>query len=130
MTKKVFLGILVLLVWGCLVARAEVLSQEYCKLYGAHFWGINTRGFPTSSKYIMTDFGPGNIRLLERIDIVLDDFSRIDGIQIVYKTPDGIKRQVFLHHVKGWVLEKTPSPNAVSKEVLIRIVTPESLIGH
>lgn len=121
-----FLLIAIVLTLDIKKTQAQVLSQRYQKLYGAHFW-LNEKNLPTQSKYVMTDFGPGNIRFLERIDIVVDNYLTINGIRVVYTTADGIRREVYLNHVKGWVLESPPTPQALFKKVLIRIITSDEL---
>ncbi len=129
MSKAVKVLALVIIGVFCAIleAQASVLAQKTQRLYGAHFW-FYKRKFPTQTGYVMTDFGPGNIKFLERIDIVVDKDQTVNGILIVYKTPDGIQRKVFLRNVQGWTFEFPPSPNAVSKDVLIRVVNPEMLI--
>jgi len=118
---------IIMLAFGIKETQARVLSQVYQKLYGAHFW-LSERSLPTQSKYVMTEFGPGNIRFLERIDIVVDDYMTINGIRVVYTSADRIRREVYLNHIKGWVLESPPSPRALFKRVLIRVITVDELV--
>jgi hypothetical protein len=106
--------------------EAKVLNQSYQKVYGAHFW-LSKWPVSEQSKYIMTDFGPGNISFLERIDIVVDSSMEVNGICIVYTTGDGIKRQIYFNRAYGWILEAPPTPKAIFKEVLIRTITPDEL---
>ncbi|MCD6320561.1 MAG: hypothetical protein J7M03_07785, partial [Candidatus Desulfofervidaceae bacterium] len=107
-------------------AQAHVIAQTYQKLYGAHFW-LSKENLPTESEYVMTDFGPGNIRFLERIDIVVDRYMTVNGIRVVYTSADGIRREVYLNRVRGWVLEFPPNPQALFKKVLIRIIPSDEL---
>ncbi|MCD6213753.1 MAG: hypothetical protein J7J46_02095 [Candidatus Desulfofervidus sp.] len=124
--KKPMVLFVLLFLFGSLTVEAKVVNQHYQKLYGAHFW-IPKFAVSEQSKYVMTDFGPGNIRFLERIDIVIDNEMRVNGIRIFYTTGDGIKRQVYLHQIKGWILESPPSPKSVSKKVLIQTITTDEL---
>ncbi len=124
--RRPFWGVifwLVVLAWP-FWARAEVLSVEEKELYAAYFF-VN-KAPPTTLGYIFTDFGPGNINFLERVDIVLDEESRLAGVLIVYTPTDGFRRHVFLPRPNGWMFQEV-RPNAKGKRVLIRVVTTKEL---
>ncbi len=105
--------------------QATILSVKKQKVYGAHFF-LGHKLLPTQISYIMTDFGPGNIKFLEAIDIVVDLYHQFQGISITYTPPDGYRRQIYLYRPRGWVLE-APTPKAVFKEITIRVITPDEL---
>ncbi len=106
------------------VLPAAVISIEQRDLYAVYFLGPEFSG--TSLPYVLTKFGPGNINLLERIDIVLDQEGRVAGIELVYTPPNGLRRHVFLRNVSGWVFEEV-RPGAKGKRVTIRLITSEDL---
>ncbi len=122
--KQVIVGFLLGILLFASPLRAEVLSVEEKELYAAYFF-VDKRP-PTTLGYIFTDFGPGNINFLERVDIVLDEEGRVAGILIVYTPTDGFRRHVFLPHPYGWVFQEV-RPNARGKKILIRTVTSSEL---
>ncbi|NPA49570.1 MAG: hypothetical protein GXO20_06265 [Thermodesulfobacteria bacterium] len=126
MKRFAFVLVLVAIVWFTFAKalRAEVLSTEEKELYAAYFF-VEKKP-PTTLGYIFTDFGPGNINFLERIDIVLDKEGRVTGVLIVYTPTDGFRRQVFLPRPHGWVFQEV-RPNAKGKKIVIRTVTSSEL---
>ncbi len=116
-----FLG--VLLLWPQVVS-AEVLRTEEKELYAAYFFVENRP--PTTLGYIFTNFGPGNINFLERVDIVLDNEGRLAGVLLVYTPADGFRRHVFLADCSGWMFEEKRE-GSIGKKVIIRVVTTHEL---
>ncbi len=81
---------------------------------------------PTAPKYVMTDFTPGNIKFLQRMDIVLDGDGEVEGVVLVYTPGDGFRRSVFLKGVKGWSF-KSPNLGSLYKDIMIRVITADEL---
>ncbi len=106
------------------LACGAVLSQEEKVLYAAYFFAPNRP--PTTLGYVYTDFGPGNINFLERIDIVLDRDGRVQGVSLIYTPTDGFRRHVFLKDITSFLLQET-RPNVPGKKVLIRTVTTDEI---
>jgi hypothetical protein len=124
MKKWVFLLLIFFFVSISTMAKGEVLSIVQKKIYGAHFF-FNQK-LPTETDFILTEFGPGNIRFLKCVDIAVDKEYKIQGVQITYTTADGIKRKAFLRNLKGWMFE-SPRPGAVFKIITIRVITADEL---
>ncbi len=106
------------------VLPAEVLKVEEKELYAAYFFAEKRP--PTTLGYIFTNFGPGNINFLERVDIVLDNEGRVAGVLLVYTPADGFRRHVFLADCSGWMFEEKRE-GSIGKKVIIRIVTTHEL---
>ncbi len=102
---------------------AEVLSVEQKDLYAVYL--LCPEPHP-SLPAIITNFGPGNINLLERLDIVLDQEGRVAGIGVVYTTADGFRRHVFCRDIKGWVFQEI-RPGSKGKRITIRVITTQEL---
>ncbi len=124
MKKSLFLLVVFLTLSFGGISRGEVLYVEEKELYAAYF--LVDKRPPTTLGYVFTDFGPGNINFLERVDIVLDKEGRVTGVLLVYTPPDGFRRQVFLPDPRGWVFQEV-RPQAKGKKVLIRTVTSTEL---
>ncbi|OAG27638.1 hypothetical protein [Thermodesulfatator autotrophicus] len=118
-----WLMFLIFLLWAS-VCQAMVLSQQEKNLYAAYFFAPERP--PTTLGYVFTNFGPGNINFLERVDIVLDRDGKVAGVLLVYTPTDGFKRHVFLRDITGWMFQEV-RPNARGKRVLIRIITSDEL---
>ncbi len=122
--KNFFWVLMVSLFLLSLPVKAEIISNQEKELYAAYFF-VN-QAPPTTLGYILTNFGPGNINFLERIDIVLDEERRVAGVLLVYTPPDGFRRHVFLPHPKGWMFQEV-RPGAKGKKIFIRVVTTDEL---
>ncbi len=103
---------------------AEVISIEQKDLYAVQV--LLPKEQKLSLPYILTDFGPGNIHFLERVDIVLDQEGRIGGLNLVYTTADGFRRHVFLRDILGWSFCEI-KPGSKGKRVTIRVITSQDL---
>lgn len=75
---------------------------------------------------LISQFGPGNLRFLERVDIVLDKGGAVEGVMVVYTPTDGFRRRVFLRGVEGWMLKEARG-GQFGWEVLIRVVTTDEI---
>ncbi|AEH44129.1 hypothetical protein Thein_0244 [Thermodesulfatator indicus DSM 15286] len=106
------------------VAQAIVISQQEKELYAAYFFAPERP--PTTLGYIFTNFGPGSINYLERVDIVLDRDGKVAGVFLVYTPTDGFRRHVFLKDITGWMFQEV-RPNAKGKRVIIRVITSDEL---
>ncbi len=123
---KMLVGIWIMglvLFFFCPRLPAEVLSVEQKDLYAVYL--IGPQETPSLAQ-IITNFGPGNIHLLDRIDIVLDQEGRVAGLGVVYTTADGFKRHVFFPEIKGWVFQEI-RPGAQGKRITIRVITTQEL---
>ena len=117
----IFLGILF---FGA-PARAAVLSTHSKEVYAVYIVPA-PKAFPTELGYVITNFGPGNINFLERVDVVVDKEGRVQGLQLVYTPPDGFKRYVFLAGKRSLVVQEA-RPGSLKKRVLFRVITTEEL---
>ncbi len=104
---------------------ARVISKIRVDLYSVYFY-MERQLPPTSADYVMTNFGPGNIKFLEMIDIVLDKDGKVAGVQFIYKLPDGYKRKTFLSNIMGWTFKKAKR-RGISKKITLRLVTTDEL---
>ncbi len=82
--------------------------------------------FPTELGYVVTNFGPGNINFLERVDVVVDREGRIQGFRLVYTPPDGFRRQVFLAGNRSLIIQEA-RPGSLKKKILFRVITTEEI---
>lgn len=85
------------------------------------------KAFPTELGYVITNFGPGNLKFLEEVDVVVDKEGRVQGIQIIYTPPDGYRRQVYLAGNRTLIV-KEARPGSLKKRVLFKVVTSEELL--
>ncbi|WP_297058335.1 hypothetical protein [Thermosulfurimonas sp.] len=106
-------------------ARAAVLSTRAKEVYAVYIVPA-PKAFPTELGYVITNFGPGNINFLERVDVVVDKEGRVQGIQLVYTPPDGFKRHVFLAGRRTLIVQEA-RPGSLKKRVLFRVITTEEL---
>jgi len=106
-------------------SRAEVLHTVEKEVYAVYIVPA-PRGFPTELGYVMTNFGPGNINFLERVDVVVDREGRVQGLQVVYTPPDGFRRHVFLSGPRSLVVEEA-RPGSLKKRILFRVITTDEL---
>lgn len=104
---------------------AKVISRIRVNLYSVYFY-MEKQLPPTSADYVMTNFGPGNIKFLETVDIVLDKEGRVAGVQFIYKLPDGYRRKTFLSNVMGWTFKRAKR-RGTSKIITLRLVTTDEL---
>ena len=111
--------------FSCHFAPAKVINRRVARLYSAYFY-VDRASSPTNIEYFMKDFGPGNIKFLKQIDIVVDDEGRLVGVQLIYTLPDGFRRKTFFRNVRGWTF-KLAKRRGISKKVLIRVVTSDEL---
>jgi len=112
-----------LIFWPAL-SSAKVLRSYQKELYAAYIFAEERP--PTTLGFVFTNFGPGNIKFLERIDIVLDDEGKVAGVLVVYTPSDGFRRHVFFSKVSGWMFQEKRK-NSVGKVVKIRVVTSDEL---
>ncbi|HIE32805.1 MAG TPA: hypothetical protein EYP81_01980 [Thermodesulfobacteriaceae bacterium] len=105
--------------------KAEVLSVEEKEIYALYIVPASET-FPTELGYIITNFGPGNIKFLDRIDIIVDREGRVQGLKIVYTPPDGFKRHVFLAGNRSLVVQEA-RPGSLKKKILFRVVTSDEI---
>ena len=123
MVKRVILLFALLLL--PFICEAKVLSSRVIRLYSAYFF-VTHPPQPTDLQYYMVNFGPGNIKFLKQVDIVLDNEGRVQGVQLIYTLPDGFRRKTFLRGVSGWTFKRARK-NSISNSVLIRVVTTDEL---
>lgn len=102
---------------------AEVLVSKRVKVSEVKVYGVEP-----SDAQVVTSFGPGNIKSLEGMDVVVDQEGRILGVCLVYRLADGFLRRAFLEGAKGWLL-KEPKEGSLQKEVTLRVVTVEELLS-
>ncbi len=105
-------------------SEAKVLSTFQKELYAVYIFAEERP--PTTLGFVFTNFGPGNIKFLERLDIVLDKEGRVAGILVVYTPSDGFRRHVFFSKVSGWMLQEKRE-NSLGKVVTIRVITSDEL---
>ncbi|RUM89887.1 MAG: hypothetical protein DSZ24_00155 [Thermodesulfatator sp.] len=124
---KKLMGCFLLLIFLLLSgpAEAKVLRQVEKEVYAVYIIPAPV-GFPTELGYVMTNFGPGNVNFLERVDLVVDREGRVQGIQVVYTPPDGFRRHVFLRGPRSLVIEE-PQPGSHKKRIFLRVITTEEL---
>jgi len=125
MKKFLFTMALVVLLVSFSPVKAEVLRVIEREVYAVYI--VPSPGsFPTELGYVTTNFGPGNINFLERVDLVVDREGRIQGIQLVYTPPDGFRRHVFLAGNRNLVV-KEARETSLRKRVIFRVITTEEL---
>ncbi len=115
----VFLALLLSAVPVC----AEVLSSQRVQVCEVRIYLSQPELYPQ----VVTHFGPGNMRFLERLDMVVNKQGEIIGICLLYRLGDGFWRTTFLRKVRGWMI-RYPRDGSLSKEVTIRVVTLEETV--
>ncbi len=128
MLKRLFTaGMVSVIIFSISLAHAEVIKSKRIRVAEVHI--LFPSGSPTEAPFVMTDFGPSNINFLEAVDIVVDKRGDLQGVRLIYTPGDGFRRDVYLHQVQGWILRQ-PRGRAISKEITVRIVTVDELIGY
>jgi len=128
MLKRLFAaGMVLVIIFSAFFAHAEVIKSRRIRVAEVHL--LFPDGSPTEAPFVMTDFGPSNINFLEAVDIVVDKRGDLQGVRLIYTPGDGFRRDVYLHQVQGWILRQ-PRGRAISKEITVRIVTVDELIGY
>lgn len=122
--NKAFVGLaLTFLLSFSTKCEGEVLSSMRLKVNEVVFFipkGEST--YPG----LISQFGPGNLRFLERVDIVLDKEGAVEGVMVVYTPADGFRRRVFLRGVEGWMMKEARG-GQFGWDVLIRVVTTDEI---
>lgn len=101
---------------------AEVLMSKRVKVSELKLIG----GEPLDAQ-VVTHFGPGNIRFLEGMDVVVDREGEVQGVCLVYRLGDDFLRRACLNGVKGWLIRE-PRRGSLMKEVTLRVVTVEDAL--
>ncbi len=125
MKRLTIIAIIIFTLFAGSVVYGRVISRIKVDLYSVYFY-TKYKLSPTSIDYVITNFGPGNIRFLKSVDIVLDNEGRVAGVQFIYQLPDGFKRKTFLTNIIGWTFKKAKR-RGISKKIVLRLVTTEEL---
>lgn len=122
--KKGFLVLMLAFVLGFVCkCEGEVISSVRLKVSEVVFFMPKGEGtYPG----LISQFGPGNLRFLERVDIVLNKEDAVEGVMVVYTPADGFRRRVFLRGVEGWMIKEARG-GQFGWEVVIRVVTADEI---
>ncbi|GEM_PF-1299290 len=103
--------------------KGEVISSTRLKVTEVVFFMPKLE---TSYPGLISQFGPANLRFLERVDIVVDKEGAVEGLMVVYTPSDGFRRRVFLKGIEGWMIKEARG-GQFGWDVLIRVVTTDEI---